>query len=393
MKSRFCRLHCVFFQHFVTLSVAIEHPSSVTNGVTECPCHTNVHPMPTIRERNGRFQAQVRIKRDGVIVHEESATFDKRNQALTWGTAIEDSYSNGTLPGAPSRMTVAEVVEAHRAALEAAEKDTRGLANSMNNLIDSDLGRKPIMRVESGDVVAWGKEYGQTRAPATVLHALMTLRTCYSTARSELDIKVDVGVVADAVKHLTRLGIAAKSIERERRVTDAEIDQIATHHESLFGTTIPLRIALNIAVELPRRSGELFGKMLWENYTGDTLKLLETKDPTKMRNELIPVPPKARAWIEQLPRAKSGHICPWKSKSVSSAVYRACQMLGIEDLHLHDIRHEGISRLFEAGLDIPRVAMISGHKSWTTLKRYTHLRPKDVVDQLAAQQAKAHQTA
>ena len=57
-------------------------------------------------------------------------------------------------------------------------------------------------------------------------------------------------------------------------------------------------------------------------------------------------------------------------------------MLGIEDLHLHDIRHEGISRLFEAGLDIPRVAMISGHKSWTTLKRYTHLKPADVVSRL-----------
>lgn len=51
-------------------------------------------------------------------------------------------------------------------------------------------------------------------------------------------------------------------------------------------------------------------------------------------------------------------------------------------LLLDDIRHEGISRLFEAGLDIPRVSMISGHKSWTTLKRYTHLRPKDVVSQL-----------
>lgn len=340
--------------------------------------------MPTMRERNGRFQAQVRIKRGGVIVHEESATFDKYNQAMAWGTGIEDSYDEGTLPGTPSRMTLGQVVEAHRSALEAAKKDVRGLSNSMNHLIDSKLGKTLITRVESGDVVAWGKEYGETRAPATVLHALMTLRSCYSTARSELDIKVAVDVVADAVKHLTRLGIAAKSIERERRVTDAEIDKICTHHESLFGTTIPLRLALNLAVELPRRSGELFGKMLWENYTGETIKLLDTKDPTKVRNELVPVPPKAKAIIEQLPRAKTGFICPWKSKSVSSAVYRACQLLEIEDLHLHDIRHEGVSRLFEAGLDIPRVAMISGHQSWATLKRYTHLKPQDIVERLSA---------
>lgn len=349
--------------------------------------------MPTIRERNGRFQAQVRIKRGGVIVHEESDTFDTHKLAYLWGCGVEEQFKNGTLPGAPSQMTVAQVVEAHRAALEAAGKDIRGLSNSMNHLIDSKLGRTPILRAESGDVVAWGKEYGATRAPATVLHAMMTLRTCYSTARSELDIKVDVAVVADAVKHLTRLGIAAKSIERERRVTDSEIDRICTHHEGLFGTTIPLRIALNLSIELPRRSGELFSKMLWENYTGETIKLLDTKDPTRVRNEVVPVPPRARAIIDQLPRAKTGFICPWKAKSVSAAVYAACQMLKIEDLHLHDLRHEGVSRLFEAGLDIPGVAMISGHQSWTTLKRYTHLKPKDVVDSLTAKAREAAPTA
>lgn len=279
-------------------------------------------------------------------------------------------------------MTVGDVVKAHRKALEDVGKDIRGLSNSMNNLIDSDLGRKPIMQVESGDVVVWGKEFGGTRAPATVLHALMTLRTCYQTARAELDIKVDVAVVADAVVHLTKLGICGKSVERDRRVTDEEIDIISTHHESLMGTTIPLRIALNLAVQLPRRSGELFGKMRWENYDGEIIKLFDTKDPKKVRNEIVPVPPSARAIIDLLPRAKTGPICPWDRKSVSTAVYRACRMLGIEDLHLHDLRHEGVSRLFEQGLDIPRVAMISGHQSWATLKRYTHLKPRDVVERL-----------
>ena len=40
------------------------------------------------------------------------------------------------------------------------------------------------------------------------------------------------------------------------------------------------------------------------------------------------------------------------------------------------------SRLFEAGLDMPRVAMISGHLSWATLRRYTHLKPSDVVKKM-----------
>ena len=61
---------------------------------------------------------------------------------------------------------------------------------------------------------------------------------------------------------------------------------------------------------------------------------------------------------------------------------RACLFLGIntEDmpdddrLNFHDLRHDGISRLFEMGWTIPHVASVSGHRSWQSLKRYTHIR-------------------
>jgi integrase len=55
------------------------------------------------------------------------------------------------------------------------------------------------------------------------------------------------------------------------------------------------------------------------------------------------------------------------------AFTRACALLGIDDLHFHDLRHEGISRLFELGWTIPQVATVSSHRSWTSLKRYSHL--------------------
>jgi integrase len=48
--------------------------------------------------------------------------------------------------------------------------------------------------------------------------------------------------------------------------------------------------------------------------------------------------------------------------------------LAIDDLHFHDLRHEGVSRLFEMGRTIPQVASVSGHRSWQSLQRYTHLR-------------------
>lgn len=58
--------------------------------------------------------------------------------------------------------------------------------------------------------------------------------------------------------------------------------------------------------------------------------------------------------------------------------------LGMADLHFHDLRHEAISRLVEAGLSDQKVAAISGHKTMQMLKRYTHLRAEDLVAELDA---------
>ena len=61
---------------------------------------------------------------------------------------------------------------------------------------------------------------------------------------------------------------------------------------------------------------------------------------------------------------------------------RILKKAGIEGLRFHDLRHEAVSRLVEAGLGDQEVSAISGHKSMQMLKRYTHLRAEDLVERL-----------
>ena len=81
----------------------------------------------------------------------------------------------------------------------------------------------------------------------------------------------------------------------------------------------------------------------------------------------------ALAVIQAMPRVVE-QIFPYSTDAISAAFTRACKLLEITNLHFHDLRHDGVSRLFELGLNIPHVAANSGHRSWTSLKRYTHLR-------------------
>lgn len=69
-------------------------------------------------------------------------------------------------------------------------------------------------------------------------------------------------------------------------------------------------------------------------------------------------------------------IFPYNPRSVGTAFRRACRELKIENLHFHDLRHEATSRLFEAGLRIEQVALVTEHRGWKMLKRYTHVRPE-----------------
>jgi integrase len=64
------------------------------------------------------------------------------------------------------------------------------------------------------------------------------------------------------------------------------------------------------------------------------------------------------------------------------AWHRTLKDAGIKGLRFHDLRHEAVSRLVEAGLGDQEVAAISGHKSMQMLKRYTHLRAEDLVARL-----------
>lgn len=46
------------------------------------------------------------------------------------------------------------------------------------------------------------------------------------------------------------------------------------------------------------------------------------------------------------------------------------KLLGIDDLHIHDLRHEACSRLAEDGWTIPQLQSVSLHDSWASMQIY-----------------------
>lgn len=342
--------------------------------------------MPTVRPRGDKFQAIVRIKKNGSIVFQESRMFSKPELAKDWGRRLEKAVkADAGAAHMQKRVTLGKLMRDHLEKLEQhnSVRRTRSaeisqVAGYFDNLQLSDM--TPLDFTRFAD-----KRRKEGAGPATVLHNLAVVRSALKAAPAVFGIQVGVEPLAQAVDALQRVGTVARSENRDRRPSPQELAALVKDFERMSfhpSTILPMQIIVPLAIEFPRRRGELLD-MRWDdlNRRRKIITLRDTKHPHKPRTEQVPLSPAALVLIDRLPVVDE-RILPFKEESVSASFQRACSRLKIEDLHFHDLRHEGITRLFEQGYSIQEVAVVSGHMSWQMLRRYTHLEAENLAKKM-----------
>jgi integrase len=222
-------------------------------------------------------------------------------------------------------------------------------------------------------------------SPATRQNYLSHLGAIFAIAKPAWGYALDREEVRNAFIVAKRLGIIKKGAERNRRPTIQELNKLMDHFvlvESRRNGILPMTKIIPFAIFSTRRQEEIV-TIKWKDFDRDRIMVRAMKHPgDKTGNHVwCDLPPEAVAYINSMPKVDE-RIFPYSTDAISAAFTRACYVSGIntndmpdnERLHFHDLRHEGVSRLFEMGKNIPQVASISGHRSWQNLKRYTHLR-------------------
>ncbi len=325
------------------------------------------------------YHAQVVIKRAGAILHRETRTFDRRQAASAWLERRETELSK---PGGLERAkgedpALAEVID--RYTDESLKKIGKTKAQVLKAIKGYEIGDMRCSQIASADVISLASTLAKKVQPQTVANYLSHLGAVFAIARPAWGYPLDQQAMKDAFVVAKRLGLTTKSRERDRRPTLEELDKLMKHfgeRQRRRPSSAPMQKIIGFAIFSTRRLEEIT-RVDWPGLEEKASRVLvrDMKNPgEKIGNDVwCDLPREALRIIQSMSRT-TNEIFPYSADAIGASFTRACQILDIKDLHFHDLRHDGVSRLFETGLSIPRVASVSGHRSWSSLKRYTHLR-------------------
>jgi integrase len=331
------------------------------------------------RDGSTAYTAQILLKRKGAIVHREAQTFDRKQAAKAWLARRETELAEPRALERPEDPTLAAVID--RYIEESKRKIGRTKAQVLRTIKDYDIANMRCSKITSVDLIAFARALPVQ--PQTVQNYLSHLSAVFAVARPAWGYPLNQQAIKDAFVVTKRMGLTSKSRARKRRPTIDELDRLMEHFaivQQRRPGSVPMQKIIVFALFSTRRQEEIT-RIEWRDYekahdtpVTDRVLVRDMKHPGDKHgnDQWCELPPEASAIIESMPRIDA-RIFPYSTDAISAAFTRACKVTGIEDLHFHDLRHEGISRLFEMGRTIPQVAATSGHRSWQSLKGYAHL--------------------
>lgn len=285
-------------------------------------------------------------------------------------------------------MTLKDALETYKARVSILKKGYEQERYRIDQISRSFLGEIVVRDITSVNIATYRDQRLLLENPRTKRRlSTSTVRLEMSLLSNFFDIaRIEWGICGD--NPVANVRKPKPPPGRDRRLTSRESRLILRY---AFGHSNPQFYSIIVlALETAMRQGEILS-LQWEHINMRTriAHLPETKNGTKRD---VPLSLKAAEALIRLGVKPQGKVFTYTSNGVKSTWRFMIQKLNIADLHFHDLRHEAVSLLFELGtLDMLEVAAISGHKSLSMLKRYTHLKAQRLVRKLEGNKHKGKQ--
>jgi integrase len=326
--------------------------------------------MATLRKRNGKWQVQIRRTHQPSI----NKSFTHKLHAQQWARQIEAEIDvKGLLPDTSvlKQHTLLDLINRYRDQVTPKKRGHENERIRLNQLARHQIASHLLINLKPMHINSYVEERMALVSSGTAARDFGVLHQVVETAKLQWGIPF----VENLFKGIQK---PKEAPSRNRRLALHEENHLIQGCEGSRVTY--LRPVITVALETAMRRGEIL-RIEFDhiNQVQRTLKIPVTKNG---HPRTIPLSSQALSTLQDAYDGTDGRIFSVTPNAFRLAWEKLRRRVGIEDLHFHDLRHEAISRLFEKGLSIPEVALISGHRDYRMLFRYTHLRAEDVAKKL-----------
>ena len=247
----------------------------------------------------------------------------------------------------------------------------RNVNYMLKNQLLPAFGDMPLDSIARSTVNRWFDRYSAT-APGGANRTLDLLCRIMNLAMAHGRVQANParGIRRNPRRKLTRF-LSRDEIDR----LHAEIDRCVVERPSRHAQADIIRLLLFTGC----RRGEILN-LRWEEVGDGILDLIDSKTgPRKVYLNSA-----AGAVIARQPRTSSPYVFPSPgnpSRPLSrnlSLWPLVRQRIGIEDVRLHDLRHNLASHAVLQGIPLPMVARLLGHRQVSMTLRYAHVHDKEV---------------
>lgn len=301
--------------------------------------------MATFRQRNGKFQVQIRLKGKRPL----SGSFDTISKAKDWAKQQEAALRSNVVVIAPkdTKVTLGEIISKIQYA--------GTYSTAICHFLSDPISQLSIVSITREDVQRWKTAYPSLKV-GTLAKYVNVARMAWDYAQETLELPMM------RKNPFAKIGLKKGTKHRERRLKAGEYERIVSNCGP------ELKEIVDWAIETGMRRGEI-AKARFSHFSNDYKFLLISETKTD-KPRTIPLSLVAQKIAKKAAASNTTKLFSYSGSRISKEFRRACALGGVQGLTFHDLRHEALSRLNERGLSVYDIMAISGHSTMEQLKIY-----------------------
>lgn len=337
--------------------------------------------MASLRKKGNGWEASV--CRKGV---RRSRTFDTKTEAQHWAADIEREILDGVGGKIPDKI-LGELLARYADDVSPSKRGAAWEIKRINAMCRDEITSVKLVNLRPEHFAAWRDRRLRVVAVGTVLREWNLIRHAINVAINEWG-----WLKENPIKGVKR---PAQPLPRDRLISDDELERLLYalgYDYEKPPKTISARVgaALLFAIETAMRAGEICGlrwrdidlerrvAMLWQTKNGHKREVPLSTEAVRILNQ---VKDNGLSLTKDAAQVNENSVFDLQSSQIDSLFRKAKKMALIEDLHFHDSRATGITRLSKK-VDILTLARISGHRDLRQLQVYYRESASDIAKRL-----------